>query len=150
MMGIARTNVCPPALPPGDPALHAFCFVRPAPASTRRTLIVAGAGELRSGILVREGIIRLGETSPDAIAEKARYVCDVMEQRLLGLGGDWKDVTAVNAYTVHPLEPLLETLLLKRMPAAVRHGVVWHFTRPPVVDIEYEMDLRGIATEWSR
>jgi len=26
-------------------------------------------------------------------------------------------------------------------------GVTWHFTRPPIVSIEFEMDLRGCARE---
>jgi hypothetical protein len=27
------------------------------------------------------------------------------------------------------------------------HGVTWHFARPPIVSIEYEMDLRGCEKE---
>jgi len=142
---IARTNVCPTTLDAPEPILHAFSFARPSDCD-RPTFIVAGAGELRAGTLVSEGIVRRGETSTDAIAEKAEYVCQVMQERLQGLQADWHDVTAVDAYTVHPLEPLMESLLA-RLPAAQRHGVHWYYTRPPVLEIEYEMDLRGVATE---
>lgn len=145
---IARTNVCPVAMVGPEPVLHAFSFVRPNAALQRQTFIVAGAGELVDGTLVNDGILRQGETSAEAITEKARYVCEVMAERLRGLQGDWGEVTTVNAYTIHPLHPLMETLVLPGFPAARRYGVTWHFARPPVVDIEYEMDLRGIVTEW--
>lgn len=145
---VARTNVCPPGLETTEPLLQAFSFVRPNSTLARRTFIGAGAGELVSGTLVSEGIVRRGETTPAAIDEKARYVCSVMQERLSGLGADWDDVTQVTAYTVHPLGPLLEGLLLPRLPAARRLGVLWLYSRPPVVDIEFEMDLRGVATEW--
>lgn len=144
---IARTNVCPVSLRAKTPLLDAFSFVRPATELDRRTFIVAGAGELRDGTLDSSGIVRAGETATEAIGEKARYVCDVMQARLQGLGGSWDDVTALDVYTIHAIEPHLENLLLARLPAAQRHGLRWHVSRPPVVDIEFEMDLRGVATE---
>jgi hypothetical protein len=27
------------------------------------------------------------------------------------------------------------------------HGATWHYSRPPIVSIEYEMDLRGCLRE---
>jgi hypothetical protein len=30
---------------------------------------------------------------------------------------------------------------------AARGGLTWHFCRPPVVELEYEMDCRGLAFE---
>ena len=92
--------------------------------------------------------MRRGETSPDAMLEKAGYVCDVMQERLTGLFGTWEEVSQVTAYTVHPLDRVLEELLLPRMPAAQRTGVRWLYSRPPVIDIEYEMDLHGVVTDW--
>jgi hypothetical protein len=145
---IARTNVCPMALGGPEPVLHAFSFVRPNAGLQRQTFIVAGAGELVDGTLVNDGILRRGETSAEAIAEKARYVCEVMAGRLRGLNATSDEVTAVNAYTIHPLHPLLESLVLAGLPAAQRHGVTWHYTRPPVINIEFEMDLRGVVTQW--
>lgn len=147
---IARTNVCPIAQDGPEPVLHAFSFVRPNAELQRQTFIVAGAGELVEGTLVNDGILRRGETSTEAIAEKARYVCEVMSERLRGLGGTWDEVTTVNAYTIHPLDPLMETLVLPSLRAAQRHGVTWHYTRPPVIDIEFEMDLHGVVTQWVR
>ncbi len=145
---IARTNVCPIALAGPEPILHAFAFVRPNAGLQRQTFIVAGAGELVAGTLVNDGILRRGETSAEAIAEKARYVCEVMAERLRGLNGTWAEVTAVNVYTIHPLHLFMESLVLPGLPAARRHGVTWHYARPPVIDIEFEMDLHGVVTQW--
>lgn len=144
---IARTNVCPLHLGFSEPVLHAFSVVRPNPELNQRTFIVAGAGELREGTLVSDGIVRRGETSAEALVEKARYVCDVMAERLSGLGAVWEDVTAVNVYTVHPIHELVESVLWERIPAARAKGIQWHRTRPPVIDIEFEMDLHGIVTQ---
>jgi hypothetical protein len=30
---------------------------------------------------------------------------------------------------------------------AAQHGLTWHFARPPVVDLEYEMDCRSVPVE---
>ena len=128
--------------------MHAFSFVRPNAGLQRQTFIIAGAGELVEGTLVNDGILRRGETSSDAIAEKARYVCEVMAERLRSLHGTEDEVTTVNVYTIHPLHPLMETLVLPGLPPTRRHGVTWHYTRPPVMDIEFEMDLQGVVTQW--
>jgi len=145
---VARTNVCPLSVDAPDPVLHAFSFVRPNSSRKQQTFVVAGAGELLDGILVKDGIWRCGETSGEALAEKARYVCDVMADRLQGLAANSNEVTTLNAYTVHNIHPLLGQLL-DDLPAARRCGICWHYTRPPVIDIEFEMDMRGILAEES-
>ena len=33
------------------------------------------------------------------------------------------------------------------LPAAARLGVRWYYSRPPVKDIEFEMDLRGVVRD---
>lgn len=145
---IARTNVAPVGWNSTAPQLVGFSFMRPNPELARPSWIVAGAGELIEGTLVDEGILRRGETSPDAILEKARYVVQVMCERLAGLGGSWSEVSRVSAYTIHSLDRVLAGLLLAEMPAVARSGVRWLYSRPPVIDIEFEMDLQGVVTEW--
>ncbi len=56
-------------------------------------------------------------------------------------------ITMVDVYTVHPLNGLAEEIVLHRMGPAGRHGVRWYPARPPIVDIEFEMDLRGVRQE---
>ena len=144
---VARTNVAPLFDPPGEPVLHAFSYTVPASANTPRTLVIAGAGELREGVLLEQGIVRSGDTSEEAMREKVGYVVDVMVKRLFGLGGSWGLINAVDVYTVHSLDGLVEDILLNRMEPARRHGFRRHFTRPPVVDIEFEMDMRGVRRD---
>ena len=85
------------------------------------------------------------KTSPDAIAEKARFVLGVMERRMDDLGATWASTTAVQVYTVHDLYPFLASDIVAR--GAARHGLTWQFCRPPVIGLEYEMDCRAVATE---
>jgi hypothetical protein len=147
MNPVARTNVAPAVDPPAEPVLYGFSYSRPCDPSLPPTFVVAGAGELPEGVLEPEGIFRAGDTSPEGIAAKARFVMDLMENRLRGLGGDWPDVTAIDVYTIHPIEPLLAEIIPGRAGIAATHGVRWFYSRPPIVGIEYEMDLRGVRTE---
>ena len=73
---------------------------------------------------------------------------DLMESRLRGLGVDWPLVNAVNIYSAHSLTPLLPEILGRMGEASIR-GIHWHYSRPPIEEIEYEMDVRGTRTELS-
>jgi hypothetical protein len=112
------------------------------------TFVVSGAGELPEGVLAHDAIIRVGDTSAEAMIEKAFFVLDLMDTRLHGLGADWSGVTDVDIYTVHALERILPDVILKRVGSAAVLGVRWFFSRPPIVGIEFEMDLRGVRTEY--
>jgi hypothetical protein len=134
---IARTNVAPEVDPPHEPSLYSFAYTVPE-LGPGGSFVVAGAGELPEGSLNPRDVV------PGDIPAKARFVLGLMEARLHGLGRDWDDVTITNIYTVHDL-PTPE--ILARIGPAARHGLTWHFTRPPIVTIEFEMDLRGVARE---
>jgi hypothetical protein len=144
---VARTNVAPAVNPPEEPSLYGFSYTVPSKA-TRKTFVVAGAGELPEGSLDPHDVVRRGELSGAAIREKARFVMGLMEGRLRGLGVSWNDVTVSEIYTVHDIHPFLEEELLKRMQEGGAHGLTWHYSRPPIESIEYEMDLRGCASEF--
>jgi hypothetical protein len=68
-----------------------------------------------------------------------------MQERLGEFGYGWKDTTAVQAYTVRDFHPVVADELVRR--GAMRSGLTWHFARPPVVDLEFEMDCRRVARE---
>ena len=142
---VARSNVCPKLDPPAEPGVHAFAYTVPAP-DAPASFIVAGSGESVEGKAnYRDHAIRLGDTSPDAMREKARFVLGEMERRMSPFGGTWRDTTAVQLYTIHDIYPFLEQELGQR--GAMRQGLTWHLNRPPVVDLEYEMDCRRVHVE---
>jgi hypothetical protein len=144
---VARTNVAPAVGAPGEPSLYGFSYTRPSTDSDPPTFVVAGAGELPEGVLSPEAIVRNGETSDDAIAEKATFVMGLMQRRLNGLGTDWAQVTAIDIYTMHPIDRLLPEVILGQVGRASVHGVRWFYSRPPIVGIEFEMDVRGVRTD---
>jgi hypothetical protein len=142
---VARSNVCPEIDPPAAPSFHAFSYVTAA-AGAGHSFVVAGSGESMEGSgPYRDKTVRYGETGPDAIAEKARYVLGVMETRMEALDRGWGSTTAVQVYSVHDVYPFLGTEIVAR--GAARHGLTWQFCRPPVIGLEYEMDCRGVAVE---
>jgi hypothetical protein len=142
---VARSNVCPEIDPPAEPSFNAFSFTLAA-AEAVPSVVIAGSAEAREGgASYRERTIRHGETSPDAMREKARYVLGEMERRLKALGFGWTDTTATQVYTVHDLHPFLADEIVRR--GAARSGLTWHYARPPVRELEYEMDCRAVARE---
>lgn len=142
---VARANVCPEIGAPSTPSLHAFSYTVESDAPSD-TFVIAGSGEAPEGKgNYRDHILRLGETSPDAMREKARWVLAEMERRLSAFGAGWADTTATQLYTVHEIHSFLAEELIQR--GAGHRGLTWHFNRPPVADLEYEMDCRRILVE---
>lgn len=139
---VARTNVAPLVRPPAEPSLHGFAYTVPG-ATSRPTFVVAGAGDLRDGPMDPSGVVRPGEHTPDALREKAAFVMAVMQTRLRGLGADWTDVTAIDVYTAQPVHAFLARTVLEPAGPAAAHGIHWFLSRPPIEDLDYEMDLRG-------
>jgi hypothetical protein len=143
---IPRTNVAPVVGAPTEPSLYAFAYTVPG-RTPAPTFIVAGAGELRDRAQGPEGIVRHGETTAEAMREKARFVLQTMQERLTALGGDWPRVTAIDVYTAQPIHALVLEEILRAAGAAAIHGVRWFPSRPPILGLEFEMDLRGVARE---
>lgn len=146
---IARTNVAQALFTLTEPAIHAFSYTIPASGSTAApTFVVAGAGDLHDqSDLSASAIVRPGETSVEAMREKAAIVMKVMEQRLLGLQVSWLSVTNIDVYTVQPLHAYLGDTIYQPIGAAVRHGVNWYFSQPPIEGLAFEMDMRGVREE---
>jgi hypothetical protein len=142
---VARSNVCPEIGPPATPSFHAFCFTVAAENATP-TFAISGSGEAREGgARYVERTVRAGETSADAMREKAQFVLGEMDRRLGLLGFGWADTTATQVYTVHDLDPFLANEIVTR--GAAPAGLTWHFNRPPVRGLEFEMDCRGVTCE---
>jgi len=144
---VARSNVCPElaADKPVEPSFHAFGFTVSDPGAAP-SFMVAGSGEAPEGKgNYRDHIVRRGDTSPAGIAEKARFVLGEMERRMAALGFAWHDTTGVQAYSVYDFHPVFGSEIVRR--GAARHGLTWHNCRPPVVDLDFEMDCRGVTEE---
>lgn len=145
---VARSNVCPEISPPPKPSFEAFSYTVPAArgAETVKSFVIAGSAESPEGPgTYEERIIRFGDTSADAMREKARYVLGAMETRMEALGVGWADANATQVYTVHDLHPFLAEEIVSR--GAARGGLTWYYARPPVVGLEYEMDVRSIPVQ---
>jgi hypothetical protein len=142
---VARSNVCPELRKPAEPSFHAFCYTVPSKSAVP-SFVVAGSGEAPEG----KGnyghfIVRPGDTSTEGMGEKARAVLGEMERRLGLLGFTWKDTSATQVYTVFNIHPFLAEEIVRR--GAAERGIGWHFCRPPVAGLDYEMDCRGIPFE---
>jgi hypothetical protein len=142
---VARSNVCPERAPPAAPAFHAFSFVAAGDAGAP-SFVISGGAEAREGSApYAERIVRLGETDAEALRDKAGFVLDQMERRMSGFGHGWADTTATQVYTVHDIHPVLDAEIVRR--GAARSGLTWHYNRPPVVGLEFEMDCRSVGVE---
>jgi hypothetical protein len=142
---VARSNVCPELHKPPAPGFFAFAYTVPDPQAAP-SWIVAGSGEApETGGDYRDHAIAFGDVSPAGLLAKARWVLGEMERRMAALGADWSKATATQVYTVHDLHPFLADELAAR--GAIPGGLTWHFARPPIRGLEYEMDCRGVGVE---
>ena len=142
---VARSNVCPEIDPPPEPSFYAFSFTRPG-GGTSPTFVIAGGAEARGGAgSYPERITRYRDVSPDGMKEKVRFTAGEMQRRLAEFGFAWQDTTAVQAYTIRDFHAVAAEELVR--PGAYRSGLTWHFARPPVIDLEFEMDCRRVMRE---
>lgn len=141
---VARSNVCPRYDAPTEPGFHAFCYTVPV-ASARRAFVVAGSGEWPEDQPFPEGIVARGDVSAPGLAAKATYVLRTMRERTAGLGADWSALTAAQVYTTHDIHPMLETHFAAE--GLTGQGLTWHVCAPPIIELEFEMDVRGVSTE---
>lgn len=142
---VARSNVCPEIDPPAEPAFHAFCYTVPDDGAAP-SFVVAGSGEVPEGkATYHEHVVAPGDTSSDGMRAKARFVLAEMERRMAEVGADWSSTTGVQVYTVFDIHSFLDDDIVRRGAAA--HGLTWHFARPPIVGLDFEMDCRSVATE---
>ncbi|WP_165494992.1 2-amino-5-chloromuconate deaminase CnbZ [Actinomadura roseirufa] len=135
-----RTNVAPVADPPGVSTLSGFTYTVHSDAQVP-TFLVSGVAELPDGESYPEGLTRFGETTPDAIADKARTVIDLLAGITADLAVTWDPATEVHVYSAHE-SAATAGLLVAAHGVAPARGVTWHRTYPPVTHLELEIDLR--------
>lgn len=142
---VARSNVCPDIGAPPEPSFHAFSYVVEGDGGYGATCVISGGAEAREGSgPYAERIVRFEETSPGALEEKALFVVGEMQRRLDLVGFGWADCTAVQAYSVRDFHHVMPAMAERGVLAK---GLTWHYARPPVIGLEYEMDCRVVAEE---
>lgn len=142
---VARSNVCPEIDPPKVSSFYAFSYTVADP-SAMASFVVAGSGEAPEGKgSYKDHVISRGDVSAQGLRNKARFVLAEMERRMGALGFGWADTTAAQLYTVHDIHPFMADELGRR--GAMRGGLTWHLNRPPIIELEYEMDCRGVHFE---
>jgi hypothetical protein len=136
---VARSNVAPEINPPAEPCFYAFSYT--VPADQADGFIVAGSGEWPEGGRFPEDIVARGDTSAAGMRKKAVFVLGKMDDRIRGLGASWDWATTSQLYTVHdvPVRAIQEHI--------GRSALTWHYCRPPIEGLDYEMDLRGVSVE---
>ncbi|MDB5619149.1 hypothetical protein [Tardiphaga sp.] len=143
---VARSNVCPEIDPPTEPSFYAFSFTRPM-LGARPSCVISGGGEVRGGPgSFVERLVRYRDLSPEGWQEKVNFTVRSITQRLEALGFAWSDTTGTQVYTVHDFHALVVDELVRQ--GAAHAGLNWHFARPPVLDMEFEIDTRRVMREF--
>ncbi|HWA36574.1 MAG TPA: hypothetical protein VG873_01830 [Burkholderiales bacterium] len=121
---VARTLVVPADGAPQEPCFHAFSYTL-RPGDGRAGFVVSASGEWPSS-----------GPFPDA-----RAALDTIDARLRGLGVRWADATVAQVYTAGRFE--MAEVGRRVAPATV----AWHWCRPAIEGLAFEMDARGLSVE---
>jgi hypothetical protein len=155
---VARSNVCPRFEPPREPVFYAFSYTVPlgnaeraiasdvpALADAGRDYVVAGSGEWPEGQPFPQAIVARGDLTSAGLAAKVKFVVDTMQGRCAGLRGDWRRLTAAQIYTLENYHALLDSHFARAGLMAA--GLSWHLCKPPIIELEFEMDVRSVSHE---
>jgi hypothetical protein len=160
---LTRTNVAlaRTSMASGEPevSIHAFSYTMPTARRERAeapTFVTAGMPEIRNlqsaalrreapDIVARNDTTSAGLPTPAALRLKTEFILTALDETMRALGVRWTDVTGVQLYTVHDLQPLVADLILPHIGAAARLGIEWHHTYPPGVQVE--LGVRGTHLE---
>jgi len=140
---VARVNVAPELDPPHELAMYGFSYTAPRQAAPPTFLLAASDlnGEYPRGIVAR------GDVSTKGLQQKLLQILDSLDKNLGELGAEWSQATVVALYTVLDVFPLMRELLLPRIGAGKNFGIRWYFCRPPIEELELEIQVRGCARE---
>lgn len=140
---LARSNLAPITEVPGEAMFFAFTYTVPEHGASGDFLI-SGKPEIRDGVTT-DRIVGGRDVSLKGLETKARFVMNAMRERVDALGCDWAAVTAAQIYTVHDVRPLLDTVFAEYAVSQI--GLAWYPAWPPVIGMEFEVDVRSVRTE---
>ena len=138
---VCRTNVAPVHEPPEQPSVHGFSYTVPG-GRDGSSFVMSGMTELGPG-----GVVAAGDSSPEGMRRKLRFVFDAVSARLAELGQSWESATQVEFYAAAAPGGLLEDFLAPAAGGAARRGIRWHLGRPPVEGVEVELEARAAWRE---
>jgi hypothetical protein len=143
---LARTNVAPVSGAPSRPSVLAFSYTVDS-RSTDESFVVSGAAEVPDNAAGPQDVVRLGDTTADALLEKLRFVVGAVADRVGALGAQWDNAVAVHLYTAHDLAFSLVREVLAERGIVPAQGITWHAAAPPVDLLELEVDVRRYGRE---
>lgn len=142
---VGRSNLAPILAPPASVVLFAVTFTMPADGPGGADYFISGKPENRPAASFEEGIVGGADISPAGLRIKAEYVMAELRARMTELGVDQSRITGAQAYTIHPLDPVLE-IVTGQQPLAWG-GLTLVPAHPPVTGLAFEVDLRAISEE---
>ncbi len=140
---LARSNLAPITEVPSEAMFFAFTYTV-AEAGASGDFLISGKPEIRDGVTT-DRIVGGRDVSLKGLETKARFVMNAMRERVAALGCDWSTVTAAQIYTVHDVRPLLDTVFAEDKVSQL--GLAWYPAWPPVIGMEFEVDVRSVRTE---
>lgn len=143
---LARTNIVPDPGRPEYIVMSGFSFSVES-VTSHRSFVTAGAAELAADALDQDAIVARGDSSAAGMRAKATQVMATMTDRLTRLQVGWDDVTTVNVYMLGDPHAVIEDVVLPQLGAAISRGITWYRSTPPVAELEFEMDVRGVDRE---
>jgi len=119
-----------------------YSFTVRLPPTAAPSFVISRSAEARAiEASYRERIIRYGEHGADAMREKA-ILCwrKSTGGSTLFASVSWRDTTASQVYTIRDIYPFFfaDEIVRRARPMPASN---WHFTRPPVRDLEFRGGL---------
>ena len=141
---VGRSNMAPMFSPPTTNTLFAFTYAAAftgVGGTAGQDFLISGKPESTDD---PPGVVAAGNTSPAGMAAKARYVIAELQLRVEALGGSWADITGVQVYTIHSLDGVMD---LVRSSGLAGVGLTLFPAYPPVVGLDFEIDVRSVSFE---
>lgn len=140
---LARSNLAPITEVPREAMFFAFTYTVPE-SDAAGDFLISGKPEIRDGA-TSDRIVGGRDVSLKGLELKARFVMDAMRERVAALGCEWTTVSGAQIYTVHDIRPLLEPVFAAYGISQI--GLAWYPAWPPVIGMEFEVDVRCVRTE---
>jgi hypothetical protein len=146
LVPITRANLAVTDGSVTEQCVYAFLYTIPSKAD-RPTFATSAAADLRLRTDGTPENVAAGDTSPAGVREKVSFVIQNVDGKVREIGISWDLATQIRIYMVHEIGSLFSDVILPVVGSGARHGLTWHYVRPPVEGLEVEIDVRGVLQE---